>query len=421
MNKKMILRMATDPKVIKSLWSYHKLMKRDKKYSLRKGIKMALEIMKGEKIVFHDGKYVICTFMPPFPSKAFDNHIKAVHDQDKIYTEQIYSRRRAPISFHIAVTHRCMYNCSYCSARGRGYGNELTTEQWKKVFKELQDMGTSVIGLTGGEPLLREDIEDLIGAFDERSSVVLFTTGKDLTLEKAKKLKDRGLFGVGISLDTVNPDKHNATRGFKEAYKYAIEGIKNSKEAGLYTIIQTVVLERDLDENKLYELFQLGKEMGVHEIKILEPIMSGELMNKPQEKGVFYSSEARKKLIEIGLRANKSGRFPKITTFAYTESKERYGCGAGTQHSYITAQGNLYPCDFVPMDFGNVSEESVEFLWKEMNQGIGIPKGRCFAMEINPRLKRLEDSLPLDKDKALSICRECQVREYPDFYSNMQK
>ncbi|MCM1991850.1 radical SAM protein [Oceanirhabdus seepicola] len=421
MNKRMILRMVTNPKVIKRLWSYHKLMKRDQSYSMKKGIKMALEILKGEKIVYHDGKYVICTFMPPFPSEAFDNHIKAVHDQYKIYTEQIYSKRRAPISFHVAVTHRCMYNCSYCSARGRGNGNELTTEQWKKVFKELQDMGTSVIGVTGGEPLLREDIEELIGAFDQRSSVVLFTTGKGLTLEKAKKLKKRGLFGVGISLDTVDPVKHNTTRGYAEAYNYAIEGIKNSKDAGLYTIIQTVVLERDLDESKLFQLFELAKKMRVHEVKILEPIMSGELMNKAQEKGVFYSSEARKRLIEIGLKANKCGRFPKITTFAYTESKERYGCGAGTQHSYITAQGDLYPCDFVPMDFGNVGEQSVEFLWKEMNEVIGIPKGRCFAMEINPRLKKIAHSLPLDKEKSMSICRECQVSEYPEFYSNMQK
>lgn len=421
MNKRMILKMAVDHKVIKTLWNYNKVMSRDKNYSIFKGIKMGLEILKDEKIVFHDGKYVICTFMPPFPSKAFDNHMGAVIDKENIYTDQIYSRRSAPISFHAAVTHRCMYKCLYCSARDRGVEGELTVEEWGRTFKDMQDMGTSVLGITGGEPLLRKDLDDILKSIDERTSVMLFTTGKGLTLERAQKLKVCGLFGVGISLDTVDKKKHNETRGNHEAYDIAVKGIENSLNAGLYTMIQTVVLERDLEEEKLYKLFDLAKNLGVHEVKILEPIMSGELMKENIQEGIFYSSKARKKLIDIGLRANKTGKFPKITTFAHTESKERYGCGAGTQHSYITAQGDIYPCDFVPMNFGNVKKESIKDIWMDMNKAIGMPKRRCFAMEINPNIKKESILLPLDKERSESMCIKCRGKEYPDFYKKLQE
>lgn len=421
MNKGMIMRMALDKTVIRSLLQMHKIFKKDSNYTIRKGIKAAKHILKGEKIVKFEDKYILSTFMPPFPSRAFFTHITASKEEKNIFSQQIYSKRSAPISIHVSLTDRCTYNCIHCSAKGRNIGDELTTAQWKRVFRELQDMKTSVIGLTGGEPLLRDDIEELIESIDDRSSVVLFTSGWNFTEERAFKYKNKGLFGIGISLDSHIKEEHNRLRMNEDAFDNAIRAIKVASKAGLYTIVQTVVLKNGIDEEKLHKLFSLAQDLGAHEVKILEPIISGNLLVKKDLEEIIYDDASRKRLIEIQHKANISGKYPKITTFAYTESKEKYGCGAGTQHSYISSSGELYPCDFVPMTFGNVKDESISTLWREMNEAIGNPQIGCFAMKINRNIKKASNgTLPLCKEKSKEICLKHKSEEFPDFYRKLQ-
>lgn len=422
MNKKMIMKMAFDKNVLAALLRIHRIFKDDNNYTIGKGIRAAQEILKGEKIVKFQDKYILSTFMPPFPSRAFFTHVKATKGEKDIFMKQIYSQRSAPISIHVSLTDRCIYDCLHCSAKGRVLDNELTTEEWINVFKNLQDMKTSVIGLTGGEPLLRVDIDTIIESIDDRSSVVLFTTGLNFTEERVLQLKDKGLFGVGISLDSHIKEEHNRLRRNDDAFDSAIKAIEIASNAGLYTIAQTVVLRRDIDEEKLCRLFALAKKLGAHEVKILEPIISGNLLLKEDLDEIVYDNESRQKLIDIQHRANRTGIYPKITTFAYTESKEKFGCGAGTQHSYISSSGELYPCDFVPMSFGNVRLENVSKLWMEMNGAIGNPKIGCFAMKINNRIKTMANGkLPLCKEDSVALCRKNQSKEFPDFYRVLQK
>lgn len=421
MNKKMIMKMAFDKEVVKALIKVHEIFKGDESYTITKGIKVAQEILRGEKIVKFKDKYILSTFMPPFPSKAFFTHISATKEEKNIFKQQIYSERSAPISIHVSLTDRCMYNCLHCSAKGRILENELTTEEWINVFKELQDMNTSVIGLTGGEPLLREDIERIIESIDDRSSVVLFTTGLNFTEDMAIKLRGRGLFGVGISLDSHIKEEHNRLRGNENAFDTAVKAIETASKSGLYTIVQTVVLRRNLNEEKLCNIFSLAKKLGAHEVKILEPIISGSLLENKDLSEIFYDDLSRKKLIDIQHRANRAGIYPKITTFAYTESKEKFGCGAGTQHSYISSSGELYPCDFLPMSFGNVRKGKASMLWQEMNRAIGNPKIGCFAMKINNKVKNIsKGKLPLCKEDSINLCRKNQSDDFPDFYKVLQ-
>lgn len=300
-------------------------------------------------------------------------------------------------------------------------GEELTTEEWINIIKEFQDMGTSIIGLTGGEPMSRDDIFDIVGAIDARSTSTLFTSGCNLNLEKAKELKRRGLFSIGISLDSYDKDKHNHNRNSDKAFDYAIKAIEYAREAGIYTIVQTVVTKDELDEEKLFKLFLFAKEKGAHEVKILEPILSGKLLDEKDLSEILYTVQDREKLIEIQHKANKKSKFPKITTFAYTESEEKFGCGAGPQHSYISASGHLYPCDFLPMDFGCVKDGKTNELWKEMNSIIGKPKIGCFAQKVNRQVyERSEGKLPLSKEESITICREFRSNKFPKYYRDLQ-
>jgi len=417
----MLAKMAFDREVMTNLYKIYTILKEDKAFTATKYFTMIANIVKGEKILKHEEKYMLSTFLPPFPSESFYTNIMAVREPTGIFTQQSYAQRSAPISMYLSVTNKCPNNCLYCSAQNGNGDLELTTEQWIRVINELQDMKTSIIGLTGGEPMTRDDIYDLVQAIDDRSSSTLFTSGFNLTPDRARELKNRGLFSIGISLDSHNPEVHNKNRKDEKAFDRALQALQNARNAGLYTMAQTVILKEHLEEEQLFKLFRLAKENGAMEVKILEPIISGTLLKEESLDNVLYDTASRKRLIEIQHKANRRRELPKISTFAYTESEEKFGCGAGTQHSYISASGCLYPCDFVPMSFGNVTETCIRKLWQEMNGAMGTPGIGCFAQKINRQVYALSGgNLPLDKTLSEEICRANQSSTFPQYYKSLQ-
>ncbi len=418
-----LLRMTFDIRIIKFIFKIHNIYKQDKNYSPFKILKASMNALKGEKIVYFNNQYIITSFLPPIPSKAFITHLIATPEKENIFTQQTLSKKSAPVSFYISLTNKCEYNCIHCSAKNTGKGEELTTEEWLKVIKDMQDMGTSIIGFTGGEPLLRDDLEEIINSIDDRSMTILFTTGKGLTLERAKSLKKKGLFAIGISLDSYIEEKHNKIRKNKDAFSDALLAFRNASKAGLYTIAQKVVFKEEIAnenaEEELFNFFKFAKSCGAQDIRLLEPIRSGTLLINNDD--TFYSEADRTKLREIQYKANKKNHFPKITTFAHTESEEQYGCGAGTQHSYISASGELLPCDFVPLSFGNVKEKSIKELWLEMNEIIGLPKSECFAMKIYRQIKEKgKNGFPINKKDSIEICLTSRANKFPKVYRILQ-
>ncbi|MCG3217108.1 MAG: hypothetical protein KAS63_10305, partial [Candidatus Heimdallarchaeota archaeon] len=267
-----------------------------------------------------------------------------------------------------------------------------------------------------------EDLEDIVAAVDERSVTILYTNGQGFTYEKALSLKEKGLFATGISLDSFDKEYYNDFRKDPEAFDNSVNAIKNSRKAGLYTMMQTVLRKEDISKEFIFDLFKQAKKLGVQEIRILEPIKSGMLFDVNGElERIFFDQETREKLIKLQRKINRRLRFPKMTSFANTESAEKYGCGAGTQHSYITPIGDLLPCDFIPLSFGNVLETDVKDLWLEMNKIIGIPKIGCFANRINEELKEHKGKIfPLERSISEEICLNHQNKTLPKYYQVLQ-
>jgi len=414
------VKMITDKRVIKMFLEIHNKYKKDPKYSLQKILKAGRNMSGGEKIIRFEDKYILTSFLPPVPSKAFMTNINAVRNENTPYQDRMLSKRTAPVSIYLSITNKCPHKCSYCSQKGRKKDTELDTKQWIKTIKKLQDMNTSIIGFTGGEPLTRKDLEELVSSVDDRSITYLFTSGTGLTLKKAKALKKAGLFGMSISLDSHIESIHNEVRGSKNAFNDSINAIRNSVDAGIYTMIQVVASKEILNKKALFKLFKFAASLNVHEVKILEPIRSGELLSKNQ-KNIFFNQKDKDKLTKLQYMANKKRNFPKITVFTNTESADRYGCGAGTQHSYISSSGDLYPCDFAPMSFGNIKDESIKKLWMNMTEAIGIPKYKCYAQEINKKVYKISAGvLPLSPELSFKLAKSTQSKEFPMVYKILQ-
>jgi MoaA/NifB/PqqE/SkfB family radical SAM enzyme len=373
-------RLLCNPASIRLFMKSYAMFRTDKRCSLVKLLQSAWRSAGEEKVVPYEGKLVYSSFLPPIPSKAADQVLDALDMSKGAFDAQLTGRRRAPISMYIAITECCPYHCAHCSAVGRNPVQELTTSEMKKVLADLQGMGTAIIGFTGGEPLLRADLCELIASIDERSVSFLFTTGYGLTLEKARAFKKAGLFAVGISLDDADPKRMDELRGREGAFDKAVEAVKLCREAGLYTMTQTVGGRDSLRTGHLQKIIALSKTLDVHEVRVLENMPSGRLA-KVSEDRILTASD-RDELRAFNVAMNKEKGLPKISVFAYTEDKSRFGCGAGTQHSYLDAAGTLYPCDFVPLSFGNVRERPIAELWREMHRRIGMPRQTCMIMEM---------------------------------------
>ena len=267
---------------------------------------------------------------------------------------------------------------------------------------------------------MRDDMEEIIGVLDDRSTTLLFTNGERLTRQRARSLKRNGLFILAVSLDSPRPQEQNRIRRNPNAFSAAVEAIRNASEAGLYTLVSSVVYKRDLDDENLLSLFRLAKEHGAHEVRIHHAVPRGRLAESDEAEGIFCTKEDLSRLFRTQFIVNRTRHdLPKVSCFPYTESPCKFGCGAGVLHSYITSTGELWPCDFVPLSFGNVLKEDPKDVYGRMLSAAGIPRGCCMARTIAGDLHGRE--LPLPRAEAVELCRACRWETYPRFFRDLQK
>ncbi len=388
----------------------------NKNVSIKKFMQRSLflrSFFEKEAIVKHDNKYVISTFMPPFPSKAFETMLHAI----KKTSEYVKGNTSlpVPISTYISVTNKCMCHCYYCSNALHRAKKELSTEEIINIINQLQDYGVSIIGFTGGEPLLRNDLLEIIAAVDDRSSTLLFTTGIGLTEEMAYSLKNVGLFSVVISLDHYKKEEHNRTKNCSHAFDSAISAIHNAKEAGLYVALNTLPSPEMIRSDEIWKFLEFAAYKGVDEVRILYPIPTGRILGKN-----LFNEDDINRLKQIHIEGNKRRSLPKISVLAYLESKEFTGCGAGgTRHMYIDASGNLHPCDMIPFSFGNVLEEGLIKCMERMAKAFPRPHPECFTRSYYKELAEFMKKDVASADDYIQFCSSLGSEEMPVFFEKM--
>jgi len=370
-----------------------------------------LGMFKYDRFVKFEDKIVFSIHIPPFPSKAFD----------RFFETQLKAREgiKIPGIVNIAVTHKCRYNCWHCSAAPKK-GKDLSLETIVDAIQTFQDMGTSMFSITGGEPLLREDLTEIIRSIDDRSMVFMFTSGYGLTDEKAKELKDAGLFGMMISLDHYKPEIHDNLRGYKGAFDIVMKGVKMAQKANLYVGLSCVITREMLQKDEIWKVLELAKNLSVHEIMMFEPTPVGKLF---ESDSYVLNNDEREELIRYHKLVNKQRKYkkyPRVSVFPYFESKDFFGCTAGYNLTYIDADGYIRPCDFTPLTFGNIQEEPIEDIWQKVNTAFNKPRGFCFMLENYKLVRKIGDGqYPLPYTKSLEVCKQCPPSEIPLFYKKL--
>jgi Fe-coproporphyrin III synthase len=173
------------------------------------------------------------------------------------------------------VTRRCNLRCVHCYSQSedRGYSGELSLEEGKSLIDDLAGFGSPVILFSGGEPLIRPDILDLIRyATQQGRRAVLSTNGTLITPAVAEKLKDIGLSYVGISLDGLQ-ETHDAFRGFSGTFARVMAAIKNCQDVGLKVGLRFTINKRNFKD--IPGIFDLVEEKRIPRICFYHLVYAG--------------------------------------------------------------------------------------------------------------------------------------------------
>jgi MoaA/NifB/PqqE/SkfB family radical SAM enzyme len=231
------------------------------------------------------------------------------------------------------------------------------------------ELGATNITFTGGEPLLRKDLEEMVAlAARHHATALVFTNALALDERRAISLKEAGLTAVFISLDSPDPEEHDHCRGKAGSFQAVKEGVQHALRAGLAVCLSTYATNESVHDRKLSKLAAIASEWGVHEISVFDVIPTGKLL---QSEELLLTPESHKAIRKEAKELNRCYDFhPRIITQSWTNSKSGMailiGCLAGHLQFHITPDGEFTPCDFTPLSFGNVRSESVGELWRKV-------------------------------------------------------
>jgi radical SAM protein with 4Fe4S-binding SPASM domain len=346
------------------------------------------------------------------------------------------------------LTQRCNLECAHCymsAFAGADTRGELSTDECRRVIDEIAAVNPNVfLILTGGEPLLRKDIFDVAGyAAEKKFTVVFGTNGVLLREREAKLMRERGVLGASISLDSTEPEKHDRFRHLPGSWDAAVRATKVLTDAGLDFSLHMSVTDWNVHE--VPAMIDLAKALGAKVLNFFFLVRTGrgrdltDIDAAAYERILTYLAKAQgvgqgpppfvqQMLGAIGMgkppafedpwstpvgrsdglliRAKCAPHFRRIIyeinpNSALLRNYAHGSCPAGKYYCRITPEGDVTPCPYMPVAAGNLRSSSFGDLWR----GAGVfddlrdPKlgGRCGACEFS------------------KVCGGCRCRAYATY------
>jgi MoaA/NifB/PqqE/SkfB family radical SAM enzyme len=249
----------------------------------------------------------------------------------------------------LAVTFRCNLSCIHCSASRMTDASrrEMTVEDYRKLGRQLADNGVVVIQLTGGEPLVRPDLEEIIAVLGpSRFFISMGTNARLVTRERLLRLKRAGLDNLCISIDDWDAAEHDRWRGEKGTHAKALEAIELARDIGLRTMIFFVATHQNVRSDGFLKLIEYaGKARCLLLVGWAVPAgnwnANDTILLTPED--LEYLESLQEKHLHVR-----------------TDFESNYlvwGCGAVKEKLYVSAYGDVVPCAFVHIALGNVIQE----------------------------------------------------------------
>ncbi len=360
------------------------------------------QYMKKFKVQNIGGSLVIHSHLPPLNSQAYSRFI----------TEHLLGKTNGPSHAQIGITNACPQNCQYCYNKNRR-GKTLNTDTIIQLIGDLKKMGMLWLGLTGGEPLLNKEIVKIIDRTGQDVAIKLFTTGCTLTPQMASDMKNAGLKYVTVSLDHWKSEIHDEGRRFPGAFQTALKALDIFKETGDLHVSVSGVLSREMIHNgQVEEFLQFLTDLNINEAWLSEAKPSTDAYQSDDQ---VITENDRLTLSRLQDQYNKQNKMT-VNYLGHFEGQEHFGCNAGHKMVYVDAFGDISPCVFTPMTFGNIKDDSIENLFLKMKQCFPSEKS-CF-MNKNYKLftKYANDNSMVTGENSFALMKEVEFGPLSKFF-----
>jgi heme b synthase len=304
------------------------------------------------------------------------------------------------------LTRNCNLNCIHCRASAKlgPHKGELTTDECKEIIDGILAFSSPTVILTGGEPLMREDIFEIIEYGDQKGlKLVIAVNGTLLDKEKALRLKAGGIKRVSMSIDGKDRAAHDSFRGVEGSFDAVMNAARILSEIGLPFQINTTVTRLNADD--LEAIYALTKSIGAvaWHIFLLVPVgrgegLKGEELNAKMYEDVLEQLYAVEKKNEIEMKVTCAPHYYRIVK-EKGDTPKSAGCLAGKSFMFISHRGIAQPCGYLEVPSGDVKNAGVKKVWEESSvfnelRDLSSYRGKCGGC------------------KFLKICSGCRARAY---------
>lgn len=307
-----------------------------------------------------------------------------------------------PFLVALNLTRRCNLRCAHCyldaGIRADGGTGELSTDEVKGLLDSLAALGDGImVVFTGGEPMLRRDLETLTHHAAGRGLMaVVGTNGMMLDDDRVARLKNAGVAGVGISLDSLDPGYHDAFRGAPGAWHKTMAGIDACRRGKLpFQIHFSVTDDNAAELEEMVEFARLSEAMALNVFFLVctgrgesvtnisrdtyEDVMRRVTRAAHEERTLMVRAKCAPHFKRMAIELDPS--WPVTLAHGY----EAGGCLAGTRYCRVTPEGDVTPCPYIETSVGSLRDSGFVEIWRDapMFQDLRAPKltGRCGACE----------------------------------------
>ena len=299
------------------------------------------------------------------------------------------------------LTERCNLHCAHCyldaSRRSAPEPGELSRDECARVVAELAALNPHLLLiLTGGEPLLHPHLDEIVErAVRAGMTPVLGTNGTAMRPRIAERLRDAGLRGVGVSLDSADPAVHDRLRGMPGAWQRTLDGLRVLRELELPFVIQPSIFS--WNRNEIEVLARLALELGAETVNFYFLVCTGrgqqmtDISAEDYETALGEIAHLQRELAgQIMVNAKCAPHQKRIVHQQDADSPfvSGYagGCPAATHYLRIGPRGEVSPCPYIPSSGASIRTRSIPEIWADDSQLTELRdrtalRGRCGACE----------------------------------------
>ncbi|MGA1870221.1 MAG: radical SAM/SPASM domain-containing protein [bacterium] len=375
-----------------------------------------LKKMQHNKFVRLKGNARIDLYVPGYPSPAFYTACK------KFMT---FDEKLPCTTVLVSVTSACAYHCCHCYQKN-DLGKDVEIAILVKTIKELQDMGIAFYNIEGGEPFLVFDRVKLVcDAIDERSEIWINSTGYGMSKEKMAQLPH--ITACMFSLHSYKPDEFNRFMGYKDAWSIMEHGISVCHALNIPVTFNTCLLKESFYDGTFQEIMKCAHNYNASIVQLIKPKPAGGWLESGADN--FTPDDIRhvKNLVNTYNHSKEYKEYPSISAQIIEEDPEVFGCTAGgTDRFYINAKGDVQPCEFLNISFGNIAEDKFSTIYKKMRSYFETPKECWLCEKYSSKVVAIYKenhltSLPLSPDLSRLVYNDWDRGKETDLYKTIQR